>query len=60
VGAAAPAEAEVAPEALEAADLRAEVAEALMTDSWEAIEAERLGLAAATELKLARAAEAWF
>jgi hypothetical protein len=50
---------EAAPEALEAAELRAEVAEARMADSWEAIEAEALGLAAATELKLASACEAW-
>jgi hypothetical protein len=48
-----------APEALEAADPRALLAEARIADSWEAIEAEALGLAAATELKLARAWEAW-
>jgi hypothetical protein len=50
---------EAAPEALEAAELMAELAEARMADSWEAIEAEALGLAARAELKLARACEAW-
>jgi hypothetical protein len=45
---------EAAPEAAEAAELTALLADARMADSWEAMEAEALGLAARAELKLAR------
>lgn len=47
-----------AAEAPDAAELWAALADWRMADSWEAIEAEALGLAAKTELKLARRDEA--
>jgi hypothetical protein len=60
VGAAAPVLAALAAlVALEAAAPAALLAEASMTDLWEATEAEALGLAARTELKLASSCEAW-